>query len=438
MKKIFLSSAVILLCAACSQPESQAKNPQQQRAADETSVIRPIEGLEIKPREFTVSAEKASTIELPNGGQIDFPANAFVDENGKPVKGSVTIEWQEYHSLADILCSGIPMAYDSAGVKDHFVSGGMFTIDGRQGDKKIGIANGKEAKVALATYDDQEQFNFYRLDEQTGDWDYKLTANSTPNPKASVSKPEKSKEKNSKKEAGPIFLDVQVPPSDSFPELKKMDIIGWNVEASNLPKTVRNKLSQQIWTTKVVSKRNGKYEIDFTSKTEHLTLTSTPVTMDGALKNTAAVEERTGDRWKQLLAFQDNQRQAMAVRTASIPGFGTYNWDCMAKRQNLIAFDLKLTADKDLAQAQCYLISPEDRLIVPFAGTECNDFMFTSDKPNCIVAVTPDKSVYTVSDRQLDAVRKRGGGGEFTFNMESRAEKFTSGRQLERIMQKLI
>jgi hypothetical protein len=350
----------------------------------------------------------------------------------------VTIAWQEYHSLADIICSGIPMAYDSAGVKDQFVSGGMFTIDGHQGDKPIEIAKGKEAKVALATYDDQAQFNFYRLDEKTGDWDYKLTANSTPNPKfADAGTPvSKTKQKESKA-AKPLFLDLQIPNADSFPELKNLDIVGWNVEAADLPKKMQNKLSQQAWTTRVVAKRNGKYDIAFTSRNESFTVASTPVTMDNALSNTGKVEERTKDRWAQLMAFQDNQRQAMAVRTAGIPGFGTYNWDCMAKRQNLIAFNLKLKADRDLAAAHCYLVSPEDRLVVPFDGAKCDNFMFSADKPSCIVAVMPDKSVYTVSDKQLNAVRDRK-PTEFTFNMESRKEKFTSGRKLERIMREVI
>ena len=76
-------------------------------------------------------------------------------------------------------------------------------------------------------------------------------------------------------------------------------------------------------------------------------------------------------------------------------------------------------------------------LVVPFDGAKCDNFMFSADKPSCIVAVMPDKSVYTVSDKQLNAVRDRK-PTEFTFNMESRKEKFTSGRKLERIMREVI
>ena len=136
----------IALVVACESANNNDKATNQNAESNEIiSAINPIEGTSEKPTIFNVSAEEAQVIDLGNGGSLEFPANAFVDQDGKPVKGKVDVEWQEFHTLGDILPAGIPMKYDSAGVAHDLVSGGMFTIHASQKGESVEIAPAKKA-----------------------------------------------------------------------------------------------------------------------------------------------------------------------------------------------------------------------------------------------------------------------------------------------------
>ena len=137
MRKLLLGGgACLLLLQACQTGgETISQTVHQESSPDFVSCIQPFEGLEIKPQVFEIEAGEKSVIKLKNGGKIEFPANAFVDASGKAVHGKVDVSWTEYHSLTDIMLSGIPMKYDSAGVQHDFQSGGMFTIKASQKDK---------------------------------------------------------------------------------------------------------------------------------------------------------------------------------------------------------------------------------------------------------------------------------------------------------------
>ena len=435
MKSPFLFVIPAFLIAACSSSDT---NPIKEVGNPTTvSVIQPIEGLEIPIRTFQVSADAAATIELPNGGKIDFPEHAFVDQQGNPISGTVTIEWQEYHSLADILVSGIPMKYDSAGVSNQFVSGGMFTIDAHQKGKAVELAKGKEATVALATFDEQRQFNFYSLDEKTGDWSYKTTALSTPNP-AIETLPAPTKEAS---DQNPTFLNVVATFNpDSVSSLQGLDLIGWNVSTDQIPKKLQKTIAQSRWKATVTEKKGDFYDLTLSNKGTTLHLNATPVTMDDALSNTKTVEKRTEKRWEKLLAFQQQEVEAQMIRTASIPGFGTYNWDIIHNRESPIAFTLDLTvpAGHKLDEAQIYHVCPDEKAVVHYTSEDFAEFSFDPTKGNCIIAIFPDKTVYTVSDKQFDAARDNAGSRDFTFDMKGRKELFNSGGQLGRLVKELI
>ena len=50
------------------------------------------------------------------------------------------INFQEYHTEAEVILSGIPMQYDSAGTKYTLETDGMFKLSGKQKGSRVEIA----------------------------------------------------------------------------------------------------------------------------------------------------------------------------------------------------------------------------------------------------------------------------------------------------------
>ncbi len=121
---------------------------------------------------YKVNAAKGGEINHTTKSKIKIPANAFVKKDGSTVVGDVDIQYREMHDVADILASGIPMTYDSAGVTYHFESSGMLEIKGSQNNEEIFIAPGKELEVNLHSNNPDPKFNVYALDSNNN-WVFK-------------------------------------------------------------------------------------------------------------------------------------------------------------------------------------------------------------------------------------------------------------------------
>ncbi len=140
----------------------------------------PIAGLDIRKNVYTTDAATGGMIEYPSGTRIFVPEHAFVDANGKSIDGNVTIDYREYRDQVDILVSGIPMTYDSAGQKGNFESAGMFEINASVDGKEVFLAPGKKVDLEFAVVDTAANYNFYSLDEKKG-WVYQENLGKTDN-----------------------------------------------------------------------------------------------------------------------------------------------------------------------------------------------------------------------------------------------------------------
>ena len=176
--KIYYSALLgSLILFGCTTSEVvQKENKSKQEDEEIATVIEPM-SFDAGADTYTVSATEADTIFAPTGSTILFEPNSFVDADGNAIKVDVKVKWQEFHSLGDIIASGIPMKYDSAGVAHDLESGGMFTISASHKGKPAEVAPGKSVEVNLASMQDTPCYNFYELDEKSGGWDYKTTKN---------------------------------------------------------------------------------------------------------------------------------------------------------------------------------------------------------------------------------------------------------------------
>lgn len=121
---------------------------------------------------YKVKAEQGATIRHKSSSKITIPKKAFVDKKGQDIVGEVEIRYREFHNQADIIGSGIPMGYDSAGVKMQLESAGMLDIRGYQNNEPIFIKPNKTITIEFASEHTDDRYNMYVLDTIARNWVY--------------------------------------------------------------------------------------------------------------------------------------------------------------------------------------------------------------------------------------------------------------------------
>jgi hypothetical protein len=134
------------------------------------AISPPIKGLDVPYTTYKLIAEKGANLDFKTGSKLSVPKNAFADENGKLIKGEVELRYREFHDPVDFFVSGIPMTYDSAGVKYQFESAGMMQMEAFQNGKKINMAPQKSIDVELASNYKGSEYNLYKLDTVKNNW----------------------------------------------------------------------------------------------------------------------------------------------------------------------------------------------------------------------------------------------------------------------------
>lgn len=133
-------------------------------------IAPPIKGLNVHYTTYNVIAEKGATLDYKSGSKIIIPKNAFADEKGNILKGEVELRYRELHDAADFFVSGIPMTYDSAGVKYQFESAGMVEVLAYQNGKQVQMAPQKAIDIEMASNYNGTEYNFYKLDTVANNW----------------------------------------------------------------------------------------------------------------------------------------------------------------------------------------------------------------------------------------------------------------------------
>jgi len=269
----------------------------------ESAVKPPFENLDLSSDLYIVNASKDTTITTKSGSQIKITANSFVDKNGNPLTGKVDINYREFHDVEDIFLSGIPMTYDSAGTEYHFESAGMFEIKGFQGHEEVFIREASPVNVLLASKWEGGRFNIYKLDDNSGKWNYinKDTAGDIPEPALAEIKKDTvpflvnekiEKLTNEVEKAETIIkqlaqekpvatdgtqnLKIQVNEKE-FPELALYKNLLFEIDKND--KTYKSELSKITWDAASVSKgkEKGTYILTFIKGKDEYSFLTRPV-----------------------------------------------------------------------------------------------------------------------------------------------------------------
>lgn len=330
MKNIIYT--VLILIAVSCQTEKATTN------FSKTNIFeKPIENVDVILQSQIVDSERGDTIYLANNTRIIIPENSFVDSLGGKIKGAVEINFQEYHTEAEVILSGIPMQYDSAGTKYTLETDGMFKLSGKQKGSRVEIAKNKSLKVKTQSYkEDTPCFNYYTQNKE-GKWNYKVSKSRVLN-EEEVIKNEIKKIKLIDENA--IGIDLQIN-TEKYPELSDFKNIAWIYNGDKADTLKLRLLANVKWNEFEFQKTDESlysYLLVGTHKKHHFTMPITP-----AFSNEELLEV------KMIIASQVKAKEiaiakekARYQREAVVSNFGTHNWDrCVAEDMLVLNTELK-------------------------------------------------------------------------------------------------
>ena len=380
----------------------------------------PIAQVDIKSDSYQIDAEKDSNITYASGSKIHIPANAFTDDEGKPVKGKVELKYREFKKASDVFLAGIPMTYDSADEQFHFETAGMMEISASQNGKPLKTNPDAFITVDMVSANKEDKFNTYYLDTTEKKWKYLAQTN--------YNKPTEKKEdnemalgENKRNPSSPELVKVQkeiagieqqkpVEPKKinkdkhrfsirvdekEFPEIAVYQNMKFQVE----DKTYDAKKAQILWENVELKRADGSanYEIVFSNAKEKYTVVAAPVFEDKDLKDAQKIYESKYKEYQAKLskrkaeeaklrteletrakAVEEKIKQEVAemaqrrkdyearlaqselvYRTFQVSDFGIWNCDCPNRLPNGASVVANFTDAKTKQNIQiqtCYLV----------------------------------------------------------------------------------
>jgi hypothetical protein len=200
-----------------SDPKKQTAETNNEPKKIENCIQPPIPGKEMPYAEYRINAKEGGIIKYGTGTSITIPANAFKRKDGKPVSDSIDIKYREFHTPLDVFLSGIPMEYDSAGVKRTFETAGMLEIKANDKGNDLELKEETPIDVRMATTSLDPRFNLYDLDTASKNWIYKG--------KDQIEQAQESKKFSPKKEqVKPTMTDKTIRPVLADPKKFKFTI----------------------------------------------------------------------------------------------------------------------------------------------------------------------------------------------------------------------
>lgn len=138
----------------------------------------PLEEFQPAFTNFRVEVNQGAVLEYESGSRLVVPAAAFMDDRGRLIEGAVEIRYREMHDYVDFFLAGVPMVYDSAGVRYNLESAGMIEIYAEKDGQRVNLAPGVEiqveliSEVILPNIYETPKYNIYRLDTAARNWVY--------------------------------------------------------------------------------------------------------------------------------------------------------------------------------------------------------------------------------------------------------------------------
>lgn len=456
--QILLSVFVLFCLVDCTKKEKEKE------IAKYVSFVQPpIPTLDVDYTNFTFEAEQGGKFTYKTSTEIVIEPNSLVDSSGKPVKGAVTLQYREFHDAVDVFLSGIPMQYDSAGVKQNLQTAGMYDIRAFQKNNPLQIKTGKTAKVRMASWQAENDYNFYALDTLNRKWDYETTKN----PEINIEKVKmrqaieamrpfqmkdlllvnfgqaldiaynyesdynfervKSQEKVFVQKVasyGVNFLkDVRLDAEIIFQGNKypAFNMVWQKLEDKTIPNWVKTEriYEEYIWSEKsdkhipqgnltITPLGNGNYQMNIRHEGQYFSLQMKPLMRISSFfqYSPAQWQSQYAEMMEKIRKEEEKLLEIAEVfRPIEVSQFGIYNFDRFLKEPEALVVDADFGVESEKEKpTKIYMINKNLRAVVPYNPGQWKLFSILPDTNIRIFAVLPDYSVAQYSKEKLKKI----------------------------------
>lgn len=131
----------------------------------------PIAGLETKFIEINIDPQKDSVYILENDTRIKISKGSMLDAEGNPIMENINLKFRQFDDAVSIFLSGLPMSYTSTSGDMVLQTAGMYEIRGEYNNAPVRVDTDKPISITIGSFYDDSRQGFFKLDEETGDWD---------------------------------------------------------------------------------------------------------------------------------------------------------------------------------------------------------------------------------------------------------------------------
>ena len=371
------------------------------------------------------SAEKGIVFHQATGTHIVIPPDALVDENGKKVRGKVSLKFREFQNAYEIFQSGIPMLFGEDRT-DYFSSLGMFELRAFQNGKEVELKKdaGVQVELAAAIVPDAD-FKMYFLSDELN-WDNGKSFEVVENKRRDIALaelPDIGRKPMNPNQYTVGFNFEIVSDYTKMPHLKIWKDIRWTVNEADEKMPVEQAIRLN-WDKISISKSQNEaniFQLDFASmQTDYsgkqvqlsYSILATPqLTGNELAKATVKYEE---DLAAYNLAFGEIVREEERLKLESgvlskfeINEFGIYNIDKLKDTEILAQVEMQFDFEKELIpeinKVMLYVIMEKERTVLNFNAFDWDKIPLLNAEC-ALVAVLPSGKVAYVSKENFKAV----------------------------------
>jgi hypothetical protein len=444
---LFVISLATLAAASCS-PGGETKTASR-------SVLPPWENVRLPEQTFSFDATAGDTFELSNGTVIRIPGGILLDLSGKHVTGNVDLSFREIYTAAEIIASGIPMDYDSAGANYCFQSAGMFDLNATQNNEPLTIESGKSISMDFATTRNDQTYSFYRYDTIRNAWSFQDIPEVDSNETRKVSE-EEVLASAAQEPIKPIEYTAKDPVIDldfdleKHPELSGYNGIIWQYAGSGADPEVNKWIYAEQWqnaSLQLSNREAGIYALRLTNAEKNFSTFIRPVLKGDDYKK--ALAEFT----TRMSAFeaQEKERRAEAEKVKTIPAFvsrinvlafGIHNLDCLRHSPEFIFANVNFRFDDaafnaDKGGITVYIVSGKEEMTVGYNALTTTGCYYKRNSGNKVIAVHHDSGKAWVMNSKAFSAAAGSGTTNLTVTMKPSPDQVNDMAALESLLDKL-